>query len=194
MKLPLTAKGACPFCERSITDAEGRRVRPLDIEFEARSAELDRQVARRIGTGCLWVAGISCLSFFPPAVLITGPALVLFQLIYARLAVVAPYRRHFGTTRRMVTRWISRFGMASGAGFHLPIALGIPVNLVLAPLLFAVLCGLLWGYHRWHLQREHEHLPVMIFEKVLLWVAAVVFILAVATVVGLIMLLDTIVG
>lgn len=195
MNVPLRAQGACPFCERPLEDADGHRIRPLDIDFEARTTDLDRQVLRRIGVGCAWVAGISCLAaVFPPAALVTIPVVVLFQLIYARLAIVAPYRRHFGAGRKVVTRWISRFGMASGAGFHIPAAALVPFNIALSPLLFAALCGALWGYHRWHLGRERERLPVMLFERVLLWVAALVFVLAVAAVVGLILLLDVALG
>jgi hypothetical protein len=161
-----------------VVDDEGRALRPLDVDFAGRTAELDRQSLASTRNGAL-LALVVCLfglALTPP---IAAVGVVVAQFVWVRLFVVARYRRHFSTTRRIVTRWLSRLVMVFLVGFHLALALPI-VQLVASPALFAALCAAAWAYHRWHLQREHDRLPIGLLEKALLVVAALVVLVTLA--------------
>ena len=175
------AKDTCPRCARPISDDEGRNLRPLDLDFEARLAEMDARALANTKKGAVVALVVCLLMFMPPISWFGGGLLVILQMIWVRVAIIAPYRKHFGTGRRIVTRWITRLAVATGATLHLPAQAGGLAfgTFIISPIVFAGLCAAAWRYHRWHLQRERAHLPVAWFEKILLWVFALIFVLVV---------------
>ncbi len=152
-------------------DAQGDVLRALDVGFDERLAQLDQRSRRAIRNGTI-LAAVLCLALFPLTTPVVATVVYFTQLVWVRLAVVAPYRRHYSTGRRIVTRWVARLALLYLSGFH--VALAWPgLQVFASPALFAVLCAAAWGYHRWHLCREHARQPILLLEKVALVVLAV---------------------
>ena len=175
----LGAPDECPHCGRALKDAAGHRVRDLDQDFPAISSGLDEQSLRRLKQGAIVCVVLSLANLVLP---FFAPLIFIQQIIWARPLISAPYARHFSPSRRIVTRWLSRFFVFSMASLHVGGAVpGVHFALVIAsPIVFVLTCGTTWAYHRFHLQREHDREPVMFVEKVLLVVGALCALLALA--------------
>ncbi len=176
------APDACPQCGRALRDEGGRRVRELDQDFDALSARLDELTRERIRTGTIVCAALSLLNVagpaLPPLNVILPPVIFVQHVFWARPLVCGPYARHFGVARRMVTRWLSRFFVVSMASLHAH-GVAVPVaQVIVSPLVFLGTCVAVRAYHRFHLRRERERLPVLLVEKVLLVLVALFVICA----------------
>ncbi len=176
----LRAPDECPHCGRALKDSAGHRVRDLDQDFGTIRDQLHEQSLRRLKQGTIVCVVLSLANGFAPVVF--APLIFIQQVIWARPLISAPYARHFSTSRRIVTRWLSRFFVFSMASIHVGGAVpGVHFALVIAsPIVFVLTCGTTWAYHRFHLQREHDREPVMFVEKVLLVVGALCALLALA--------------
>jgi hypothetical protein len=96
------------------------------------------------------------------------PVLVVAHLLVLRLVLVREARRLLGTSRRMFTRWITRFSFLwiGVPGYGLA---AVPVvGVVPAVAVFAGLTALVHHYTLWSLGRDKERLPLMMWEKLLL--------------------------
>lgn len=185
--VPAQESGACPHCGRPLRDEAGQKLRPLDLDFEGQLKALDARAFAATWKGAVF-AFVAWLLVFVPLVQFLSPILLVFgQLVWVRIGIAGPYRRHFGTGRKIVTRWLSRLVVASIASFHIVVLVIPGAN----PLLFAGACALCWVYFRWHLKREHEHLPVAWFERILLGLAVLLLILSVIAVVVLVWVLSS---
>jgi len=187
----LRTPDTCPRCERSLKDESGAVLREIDRDFEGLRQRLDAQSLQRLKTGTIVCEALAiaqlgggCLG---PLIAVLPTLLLIQQIVWARPLISAPYARHFSPSRRMVTRWLSRFFVFTMASLHAHGAI-LGLNLAqwaISPIIFVVTCGTTWAYHRFHLQRERDRQPILLVEKVVLVLAAVLAILAV---VGLVLL------
>lgn len=182
----LKTPDTCPRCERSLKDDSGAALREIDRDFEGLRDRLDAQSLQRLKTGtivCLSLGvaqlGGACLG---PLLPLLPTIIFIQQIVWARPLISAPYARHFSPSRRMVTRWLSRFFVFTMASFHVHGAFpGFNfAQWAISPVIFVVTCGTTWAYHRFHLQRERDRQPILLVEKVVLVLAAVLALLAVA--------------
>lgn len=172
----------CPECDGALKDADGREIRRIDVDFVTRLATLDQRSWERLKTGT-WIAlAISVVgavaAFIPLIGGLAGIAMVVFNLVWARWAMAAPYRRYMGGARRIIVRWISRMAGLILVGLHGSFVLPL-LPLLTGPVVFALLCALVWWYHRFHFLRERERLPILLIEKIALVVLILVFLILV---------------
>lgn len=163
----------CPACGRRISTDDGHALRPIDVDFEQRVADLDRRTVRRIWQGAGGSLVVAIVGSALPG--ITQAILYFAQLIWIRLAIVAPYRRLYSPGRRMLTRWLSRLVLASLSGLHFGGMVPF-LGLLVHPLLFAGLSALAWSYHRYHLVKEKQRAPLSLIEKALVFVALILLV------------------
>lgn len=168
----------CPECDGALRDADGLEIRRIDVDYETRLATLDQRSWERLKKGTWIAVAISVIGAFPVLHWFAGPVMVVFNLVWARWAMAAPYRRYMGGARRIIVRWISRMAGLILVGLHGSFVLPL-VPLLAGPVVFALLCALVWWYHRFHFQRERERLPILLIEKVLLVALILVFLVLV---------------
>ncbi len=173
---------ACPQCGRALEATGGETLRPIDVDYEGKVRDLDARAWGRTGKGALIAAALAAAGYVPGLSIIGAPVIFFFQIIWVRMAIVAPYRAHFTGVRRFITRWLSRLALIPAASLHIGLAQLPGVNLIAVPGLFAALCAAAWVYHRWHLGRERERKPVGLLEKIVLWVVALVVVVCLALV------------
>jgi hypothetical protein len=190
IRVLLRAPDQCPHCERSLKDDSGDTLRPIDKDFEGLRQQLDDRALKRMKSGTLVCAALSGANAFGIALPFLLPILptiiAIQQIVWARPLIAAPYAKHFSPSRRIITRWLSRFFVFTMASFHVH-GMFPGVNLaqiVISPLIFVVTCGTVWWYHRFHLQRERDREPVLFVEKVLLVLGGFIALLAVAGLIG----------
>lgn len=177
IKVSAEAEG-CPSCTKPLRDEQGRAIRRIDVDFETRLVTLDVRSWERLKLGtwiALAISAVGAVPFLGPA---AGLVIVVFNLVWARWALAAPYRRYMGGARRIVVRWISRIVALFLIGFHSSFAVPF-LPILTGPLVFAGICALVWWYHRFHFVRERERLPILLFEKILLVVLVLAFLLVV---------------
>ncbi len=185
----------CPHCERPLKDGSGNALREIDKDFEGLRERLDAQTLRRLKGGtliCALLSASNALGIALPFLLPLLPTIIMIQqIIWARPLISAPYARNFSPSRRIVTRWLSRFFVFTMASLHIHgVVPGANlVQFVTSPLIFLITCGTTWAYHRFHLQREHDRQPVLFVEKVLLVLGGLLALLALAGLIGTAMLL-----
>lgn len=174
----------CPHCARSLKTADGDVVREVDRAFPEIRDRLDEQSVRRMKSGtlvCFILSGANFFSIGLPFLLpLLPPMIAIQQIIWARPLISAPYAKYFSPSRRIVTRWLSRFFVFSMAALHTGGAIpGLNMaQVIVSPLIFVVTCGTAWQYHRFHLQREHDREPVTLLEKLLLVAGGLIALLA----------------
>ena len=192
----------CPKCGRPLVDESGHGLRTLDENYEHVRRELDENSMRRLKQGAIVVGALSLLTAVPVAGALFSLLIVVAHFVWCRTLLCVPWSRHYGRGRRIVTRWISRFAVASAASLHgsLAVATAVPfvaaiAHLLVSPALTAATAGACWWYHRWHLERERDRKPVHPVEKVLVVVAAliaiVLFVGVIALAVGIGSLLES---
>ena len=181
-ELPRGAAAACPRCGKELTVADGKRLRPLDIEFEAILADADAAALLWTKRGALFALVLAAIAIVPVLTPFAFLLLLLGQLFWARFLVSRRYIRHFASGRRLVTRWLSRLVML---WFLLPLhgsILALVVlpgaGLIVSPALFAGICWALRSYFRFHLLREHRHEGVLFVEKLLVVVLSILLVVA----------------
>ena len=181
------APAQCPRCGRSLRDGDGLAVREVDKDYDGLQLRLAQQTHRRIKTGTIVCAVLSVVAALPVVHAFIAPLIFIQTWIWARPLVCAPYARYFSPSRRIVTRCLSRFLVFSLAGLHGHAVIpGVHfATFIASPLIFVVTCGTAWGYHRFHLERERDRRPILLIEKILLVVGALV---ALAVFAGLIVL------
>ena len=175
-------------------------LREIDRDYEGLRERLDVQSRERLKHGtlvCAVLSAANALGLALPFLLPILPTIIAIQqIVWARPLISAPYARHFSPSRRIVTRWLSRFFVFTMASLHVhgvfPVANLFQV--VVSPLIFVLTCGTAWGYHRFHLDREHGREPVLLVEKLLLVLAGLFALLAVAGLIFVAVVLGGILG
>ncbi len=170
----------CPACGRSLRNEQGLDVRELDRDFDTLKTELHETALRRIKKSAIVILVLGLLNSAGAAIPIVNVPLIIVIVIAhffcSRFLVCAPYAKHFGFTRRVVTRWLSRMFVLFMAGFHTGGVVPVVAPLV-SPVVYLATAGTVWWYHRFHLEREHRREPVTILEKLFL-IVAVLLVLA----------------
>lgn len=191
----LRTPDVCPRCERPLKDESGATLREIDRDFEGLRERLDQSSLERMKSGtlvCAILSAANALGIVLPFLLPILPTIIAIQqIVWARPLISGPYARHFAPSRRIVTRWLSRFFVFTMASFHIHgVFPGANLaQVVVSPVIFVVTCGTCWAYHRFHLQRERDRQPVLLVEKVLLVLAGLFALLALAGLIGVAMLL-----
>lgn len=176
---PLPALGklaACPHCAKALVDASGAPLRKIDLDFEAILAAADETALRWTKRGVWFALAMAVLAQVPLVAPFAILVLLLAQPFWGRFLVARPYVRHYGATRRFVTRWLSRLLVLL---LVMPAygSVGVPfLGLVTAPLVFGGTCWGLRAYFRFHFLREHRREGVVFLEKVFLVLCVLVFV------------------
>jgi hypothetical protein len=179
---------ACPHCDRTLRGPDGEP-RELDLRYQEIEARQRSRVAEVLQWGVPSVAVLAlAASILHVGGLFLAPAVAVGHLLVLRIFVVREARRHLGPTRRLFTRWATRFaflwlGLPGYAAMPVPLA-----GVVAATVTFAVLTGIVHFYTEWSLGREHARQPMMVWEKIVV-IGVAAFTLAVALAVMLVALL-----
>lgn len=183
---------ACPRCGKDLVERSGARLRPLDLDFEAIVAKADASTLLWSKRSVVFALGAGLVGVVPnPLSAIAFVLLFLGQFFWARFLIAAPYARHFGTTRKLVARWLTRLVLVLGVMPLHGAALAIPfAGFILSAGIFAGTCWAFRAYFRFHLLREHRREGVLVVEKVFLVLLVLVFVLCLvffAAVLGLVL-------
>lgn len=195
LRVLFRAPDACPHCERSLKDSDGATLRAVDKDFDSLLQGLDDQSLKRLKSGtlvCAVLSGCNAFGIALPFLLPILPTIIAIQqIVWARPLICAPYAKYFSPSRRIVSRWLSRFFVFTMASLHVHgMFPGINlVQIITSPIIFVITCGTSWAYFRFHLQRERDRQPVLFVEKVLLVLGAFFALLALAGLIGVAMLL-----
>jgi len=175
----------CPHCERSLVGPDGEP-RELDLRYHAIEARLRARAREVLLWGVPVVAIVAATtSLIHVGAVFVAPLVVLAHLLALRLAVVREARGYLGPTRRLFTRWLTRFaflwlGLPGYAAMAAPL-----IGIVTGVVTFVGLTALVCGYTSWSLARERAQQPLSSWEKVVMaTLAAVTAVLIVVLVVG----------
>jgi hypothetical protein len=181
----------CPGCGSALVDAAGRELRPIDLRFE----ELERwQRARYLelmAAGSLAAAVVALVApAVPAAVVVAPPLMVIAHIVALRLVLVRRTVRYLSPRRRIVQRWLTRFGVLwiGGPAYA---ASAVPVVGVLPAVgAFALLTTVVHHHALWSLARERDRRPpgrwewILVIGFAVLTLAALVVLAAAAAAVG----------
>ncbi len=185
--LPREVRGACPVCERSLVDGEGRELREVDLVYD-RVVAVQRERLKRfliVGTPIAAVVSLagplihSSLAFF-----ISVPLFVIAHAIALRVVLVAEPQRLLSRRRRFFTRNIGRwtFVLLSAGGYTLT---AIPLaGALVGAATFAGVTSITFAHLMWSLSQERNREPLLLIEKIALAVVIVLVLGIVATVIA----------
>jgi hypothetical protein len=173
----------CPHCERPLSGPDGEPSE-LDLRYERIEA---RQRARlrevlQWGVPAIAITALA-LSLLHLGGAVLAPLVALVHLVVLRAYLVREARRYLGPTRRLFTRWVSRFafiwlGLPGYAAMAVPVA-----GIVAGVATFVVLTEIVHVYTGWSLARERTGQPVLGWETGLLVLLAALTAAAVLVVV-----------
>lgn len=175
----------CPHCDHPLRGPDGEPTE-LDLRYEGIEA---RQRARalevlRWGVPTVAVLAVSA-SLIHVGGIVLAPLTALVHMVVLRVVVVRETRSYLGTTRKIFTRWTTRFaflwlGLPGYAAMAAPL-----VGIVVGVATFVMLTGIVHVYTSWSLACEHSRQPLAVWEKVLVsGLALVTFMVLVIALIG----------
>lgn len=167
----------CPHCGRSLADADGGRLRPVDLDFEAILRDADEVSLTWVKRGVVWSLVLGVLAAIPFIAPVAYLVLLLSQLLWGRFFIARRYARHFSPVRRFTARWISRLTVLTIMSWLYATVLIPFVGIVTAPVLFTGINGAIRAYYRFHFLREHRREGVLVVEKIFLVLLSLLFVL-----------------
>jgi hypothetical protein len=157
---------------------------PLELSEKERQkipeiqAELDKGASVLYRKGlpiAVLLSSMGTLSLFAPIAVVTVPiagltpgALLMGHMFALRRKLVMPARQGMGLSRKLITRWVCRFGYGAGSLWAYGFAALPIIGLFAGPTAFTALTFVQHRYLRWHLQREYEGKPIHWLEKIVL--------------------------
>lgn len=173
----------CPGCGAALVGADGRELRPLDLRFD----ELERwQRARYVellAAGTLVAVAVALVApAVPAAVVVAPPLMVIAHVVALRLVLVRRTARYLSPRRRIVQRWLTRFGVLWVGGPAYAASVVPFVGVLPAAGAFALLTTVVHHHALWSLARERDRRPPGRWE----WMLVIGF--AVLTLVALVVL------
>jgi len=164
----------CPHCDQPIRGPSGEPSE-LDLRYEGIEA---RQQSRALevlkwGAPTIAIIAVAASTVHVGGVLLS-PLVAVVHMVLLRVYLVREARGYLGRTRRLFTRWTARFaflwlGLPGYAAMAAPL-----VGIVSGVATFVVLTGVIHVYTAWSLQRERVKAPLMLWEKALMTVLALV--------------------
>ncbi len=178
-------EAVCPYCERPLS-GPGGEPSELDLRYdriEARQRARLREVLQW-GVPAVTIGALS-LSLLHLAGAMLAPLVAFVHILVLRAYLVREALRYLGPTRRLLTRWVSRFALI-WLGLPGYAAMAVPVAGVIAGIAtFVVLTEIVHVYTGWSLARERARQPVLAWETALLvTLAAITAMVVIAVVIG----------
>lgn len=183
------AGAACPVCERTLLDGDGKRLREIDLVYD--SVVADELVRRRKflirGTPIAALVSLGGPAIHGAlAFVFSLPLFMLAHGIALRIYLVRQPRRLLGKRRRYFTRHIARgaFIILTAIGYSFT---SVPaVGAIVGALTFAGVTWLTQAHLMWSLRQERLRHPPALWEKLALAaiVSTIVGILAAAATFG----------
>ena len=181
----------CPECGSALVDADGRELRPLDLRF----TELERWQRARfvelLAGGTLAAAAVALVvPAVPAAMVVAPPLMVIAHVVALRLVLLRRTARYLSPRRRIVQRWLTRFGVLWIGGPAYAASVVPVVGVMPAVGAFALLTTVVHHHALWSLTRERDRRPpgrwewMLVIGFAVLTLVALVALAAVAAAVG----------
>ena len=162
-------------------DASGRELRPLDLRFHELETWQRTRYVELTAAGTAVAAAVALAApVVPAAVVVAPPLMVIAHIIALRLVLVRRTVRYLSPRRRIVQRWLTRFGVLWVGGPAYAAAVVPLVGILPAAGAFALLTTVVHHHALWSLARERDRRPPGRWEWILLIVFAVLTLAALA--------------
>ncbi len=145
----------CPACRGGLFDAAGGRLTQERAALLFATAAVEEARNRLVEDGLRWAVGVGAVVTLAPWLTpLALPIATVAQAVSIRWWMVAPARRVFQPTRRMLARWTLRVGYVLGLSFAGPWMAAPFLSLVATPAWHVALVTAEASYLRWQLDRE----------------------------------------
>jgi hypothetical protein len=175
----------CPACGAALVDADGRELTALDLRFEELEAWQRARYLELMAAGTAAAAAIALAApMLAAAVVLVPPLMVIAHIVALRLVLVRRTARYLSPRRRIVQRWLTRFGVLWIGGPAYAAAVAPLVGVLPAAGAFALLTTVVHHHALWSLARERDRRPPGRWEWILLAGFAVLTLVALAALVA----------
>lgn len=177
----------CPHCGRPLRPQDSLdNARPIDVHYSEIDAQLHSNYRGMMTYGS-WA--ILCFLLLAQATHLAAPFLghllltpipLVGHMVACRWLLLREPRRLMSIKRRFFTRWITRLAFISLGVVGYSLA-AIPIlGVFIGVGTYAGITSLVFNYTAWSLRREHDRLPLAVWEKLLF---ALLVLLAIAALV-----------